>query len=145
LNAGLARSRLSSTLEQHPEWEAESQVFLRNYFLLLTIPPLFLGLLQFAGGYNNPFYIFSNDLNVYVVLSWCVLFLTWTRFFHWMVFQNGAQTLVKFREVGINMPRSESMVKVWVLLMLAAGVCALAVGAALDLGGTASQIFVGQE
>lgn len=129
----MGRYRLSSTLKQHPEWEEEANEFLKGYLLISTVPALFLGMLQIAGGYNNPFYILSQDITVYTILSWCVLFITWTVVFHYVFFQDGARTIVKFRNIG-NIPGNETLVKVLVIVMLGAGVCALAFGVYYRIG-----------
>lgn len=133
LNTYMGRYRLSSTLKQHPEWEEEANQFLKGYFLISTVPALFLGMLQIAGGYTNPFYIVSGDITVYTVLSWCVLLITWTVLFHYVFLQDGARTIVKFRNIG-NIPGNETLVKVMVIVSLVAGVCALAFGVYYRMG-----------
>ncbi len=132
LNMIIGRYRLSSTLKQHPEWEEEANQFLKGYFFISTVPVLFLAMLQLAGGYNNPLYIISGDINLYTVLSWCVLLITWTIVFHYVFFQDGARTLVKFRAIG-NIPANETYVKVMVVVMLVAGLCVLISGVAYGM------------
>ena len=141
LNTLQVRYRVAKLIRGHPEWEEESRKVLKNYFLFYTLPPLFLGLFQLAGGYNNPFYILSSNVDAYVALSWCVLFLTWSVLFRWVFFHDGAQTIIKYRLMGPNMPASEPLIKAMLVLMLAAGICALVFGVATDIGGAASQIF----
>lgn len=133
LNTVIRRYRLSSTLKQHPEWKEEANQFLKGYFLVLTVPILCLAMLQIAGGYTNPLYFISGDVNVYTVLSWCVLLITWTIVFHYVFFQDGARTIVKFRAIG-NIPASERLVKVMMVAILVAGVCLLAFGVAYGIG-----------
>lgn len=126
--------RMSQVLKEHPEWEGEARAFVKGYFLFFAIPSLLLGLLQLAGGYDSPFYVFTRDLNVYVVLSWCTVFSIWVMIFHYVFLQDGARQLVKLSILGGSMPASESLIKAMVIIMLASALCALAFGAAFNIG-----------
>lgn len=126
--------RMSRVLKEHPEWEGEAKAFLKGYFMFFAIPALLLGLLQLAGGYDNPFYVFARSLNIFVVLSWCIVFSTWVIIFHYVFLQDGARQLVKLNVLGGRMPASESLIKVIVIIMLVGALCALAFGVTYDIG-----------
>ncbi|MGC1122065.1 MAG: hypothetical protein WBA22_13325 [Candidatus Methanofastidiosia archaeon] len=138
INVLWGKYRLSETLRRHPEWTEEANTFLKGYLLYMTVPFLFLGLLQLAGGYNNPFYVFMHDFSIYQVLAWTVLFFFWYRAFHYIFFQDGAKQLAKFHRIG-NIPSSETGVKILTILVLMAAIGALLTGYYFGIGDFLSQ------
>jgi uncharacterized membrane protein len=127
-NVLYGKYRLSETLRQHPEWTEEANKFLKGYFLYMTVPFLFLALLQFAGGYKSPFYMFLHTLSIYQILAWVVLFFFWYRAFHYVFFQDGAKQLVKFHKILGNIPPSETGIKILTIIVLTAAIGAFLMG-----------------
>lgn len=139
------RFRLSSKVKEHPEMAEESQKLLKGILMFFIIPSLLLGCLQGAGGFDDPFFVFLRDLNIYTILSWCIILGIWASLLHWIFRQDGARIIVMFRKElpGAHIPESEAMVKVLAVLLVVCGVCALLSGIALDIGNVASSVFPG--
>ncbi|MBU6996442.1 MAG: hypothetical protein HXS41_07585 [Theionarchaea archaeon] len=128
LNALYGKYRLRGTLREHPEWTEEANTFLKGYFLYMTVPFLFLMLLQFAGGYKNPFYMFLHTFSIYQILAWVVLFFFWYRLFHYVFFQGGAKQLAKFHRALGNIPPSEIGIKILTVILLTAAIGVFIIG-----------------
>jgi len=133
VNTAIVRRRISAMLQQQPELREQAARFLRGYLLAFTIPPLILAALQIAGGFDDCFYPFSRDYeNIYVVLSWCVAFVCSALLLYWVLFRNGARTIITFRAVLGNVPDSETAVKVLTVLCTCAGLAGLLFGIVED-------------
>ena len=98
INSYIIRSRILSIVRQNPELKQEGEQLTKGYFFALTLPWLILGVLQLAGGFSDFSYMFSRDLNnIYVLLSRGFIIFCLLLYLYWMVFRNGARSLIKFK------------------------------------------------
>lgn len=130
LNYFIIQIRIPDELKEDSEYGG----FKKGFLLFLTVPPALLGLLQTLGDFPHPFYVFTRDFqNVFIVLSWAVLFFTWGVFLFWVHYKDGARILVKFGKAFRGMPENENVVKILFTFIVLISIAALVVGVGINL------------
>lgn len=97
-----------------------------RYSLLLVIPFIFLGVFQIMGGYNNPFYFLSQDINIFLIFSWITFLIFYGWFFYWINFKNGIVELSYINENKFKLP--EGMERLIFNLLIIVSVLMLIIG-----------------
>lgn len=102
--------------------KVDSKIF-KSLAIFFIAPYILLGIFELLGGYDNCFYIFSNDYkNIFLLFSWLTLAVTWIIPFFWIVFRNGARKLIEYRQVLLGdtsySNENETLLKVKVTLFL---------------------------
>ena len=135
INSAVQKSKLSQFIKNTPNNSEESGKILKGYTLSLTVPFLLLGIIQLAGGYTSPFFVFSLNLsNIFVFLSWLVLICSWGLLFYWIFFKDGAKILVRYNMINGTKTINELTVKIYVVLMILGGIVGLVVGSSMHIG-----------
>lgn len=129
INTFIIRSRMNKFIKANPHEIVEAKRVTNGIFLSLIVPFLLLGILQLLGGFKNMSFVFSNNVgNVYVLLSWIVLFVWWAITWRWVVYKNGAKILIKYRRViGFNVSSNEQLTKLQITFIIFCGVIALVI------------------
>jgi hypothetical protein len=126
--------RLSRIVITRPELRHDSDVFLRGFLFYFSIPFLLMWVLQRAGGFNTPLFMFSMDVsNVFVFMSWLLILFSWIVLILWTFLQNGAEYLKEIRTVFMVLPGSETGIKVVILVAVGLMMAAVITGIGLDL------------
>jgi hypothetical protein len=132
LNFAIMRGRVEALAIKRPELKHETRQVLIGYLLALTVPFFLLGILQLAGGYESPFFIFQENLNnPFVIASITVMVVWWAIIAYWVYFKNGVKALNILQIAYYNRPTGELPLKLSVALMLLGGILGLIWGRTL--------------
>lgn len=135
INICIMKLRLNSAIKREEITNNEAAKLLKGASFVLIFPFIILGLIQSLGGFDNVFFLFSRELNVFIILSWIIVFFSWIASLYWVIFKNGTKVLIKYRKVlGINIPTNEKILILYLLLMVLGGVLALIFGVKNDVG-----------
>lgn len=67
------------------------------FTLIFIVAFMVIGALQLIGGYNNPFFFLSRDINVVLVLSWLTMVCQYIGLFYWSNYKDGISKLMLIR------------------------------------------------
>ena len=143
INAVMIKHRVSSDKELDSNAQSELNKFTAGVFFSLTIPFTLLGILQLCGGHEHCFFMFSTNFSdTTIVLSWIVLFASWSLILWWVWFRSGASILLKYR-TGLRLPSfaNSSTVKLLVTLCVFGAILALVIGSISGLDNKLSKII----
>lgn len=98
LNFIPTRARINSVVRLHPELASGANGILFGYFMFLSVPFILLGVIQLAGGYETPFFIYTAPWNdPFVLASLGVIILTWLILGYWIFFRDGARKMIDYQ------------------------------------------------
>ncbi len=120
------RTKVAAIIRENPQLEQDSRVFLKWLFIFAVLPFLLLYLFQRVGGFDQAFYVFSNDYhNPYVVAGWAVFILVNLGILYSVLWGGGAGMLIKFRKAFRAMPENETQIKISTAFSCLVGAVAL--------------------
>lgn len=134
INYCYAKYRVQKALGPKDPDTPKMMRFLFQFLCVLTIPYFLVGVLQLIGGFESPFFIFSQDYqNTYLALAWMVIIGTSILVAKWVLFQGGANILVEFNSIMRNKaPGSETVIKFWAVVAVVFLLVFLIVGSVSD-------------
>lgn len=101
---------------------------LKGLSIYLTVPYFLLGIFEILGGYDNCFFVFSNNYNnIFLLLSWMTLVATWIFSVYWIFAKDGARKLIKYGNVLSENKNNlnETQLKLGVTLFFIVIICVL--------------------
>ncbi len=98
---------------------------IKGIFGSLTIPFALLQIIQLLSGYKSAFYIFFKDYtNPFYWAGVSVLVISWLLFLYWIFLKKGYLVLKQYNK-AFNLPKSESGIKLFSLVVVLGGAVAL--------------------
>ena len=116
-------------INQNIENNDEIINFVKLYGISFTVPFLLLQIFQLLGNYRSVFYIFLLDFsNIFYILGFVSMVLCWVLMFYLVIIKNGAEIISKYNEAFRNMPKDETKIKIFFVLMILGSVIVLLFG-----------------
>lgn len=104
-NAWFIRKRAQPLIEKSPELQSDADKVSITLILLIGIPSVFLGVIQLVAGYENPFYIFDDDLsNGYLLAAWITMAGLRIFILYWLWFTKGLESYIAITPMRFKKP-----------------------------------------
>lgn len=134
INVAILKARSARHIRANPELAEGYAILLRGYLIWMNIPWIVMGVGCTVGGVPTVWHYFRpRDGNPYVLAWFASVFIVWIAVTCWIIFRGGAELLVK-HPGALNMnTTSPTMVKLFWLLSLAAGIVAVVVMCTRDI------------
>jgi len=107
----------------------EINSFIKWCGICVTVPFMLLQIFQLLGNYRTVFYIFLLDFsNGFYILGFISIILFWTLVLYLVTIKSGAEIIAKYNKAFRNMPADKTKVKMFIVLMVFAGLIAVLFG-----------------
>lgn len=104
-NAWVIQLRARPLIVQEPSLKKHANRVSITLVLLIGIPSSLLGVIQHVGGFDSPFYIFSDDMsNGYLLAAWLVMSAMRLYILWWTWFTKGLESYLAITPVRISKP-----------------------------------------
>lgn len=134
LNAGILWFSARKYIKVAPELAEGYATIIRGLVIWGNIPWVVMGIGFVFGGVPSLLHFFRpRDGNPFVLAFFASVFTIWLRDTSWLIFQHGAELLVKHPGLFRVKVKSPNMLKIFWLLSLAGGIVSLIMMCILDI------------
>jgi hypothetical protein len=104
-NAIIFKRQSKQHIRDNPNLADGYDKMIRGYLFWLNMPWFVMGIGCTFGGIPTVFHFFRpKEGNVFVIAWWLSVFILWIVSFYWILFQEGAEKLAKYRIVHFSSP-----------------------------------------